>query len=240
MARLHLPPHLIYTLPGYRTEDMGLAQKLLSHHHQHDDGSGGEITHPRGYEFFAEVWFLGQRGRIFDRLVAQSGARPGDRVLDVGCGTGYFARRIAPVVDPDGGAVVGIDPSQPMLDYASRRAPANCAFRAAGAEELPFDDASFDLVVSSLAFHHFPVDRRADAVREMFRVLRPGGRLFIADVRPPSGAVLGRIVTAFAGHAMAHDNAEVIAGLVTDSGFAITDTGNTRLMHYVTAQRPQS
>jgi ubiquinone/menaquinone biosynthesis C-methylase UbiE len=72
------------------------------------------------------------------------------------------------VVEP--GAVVGIDPSHPMLDYASRRAPANCTFEAAGAEHLPFDDASFDLVVSSLAFHHFPVGRRPDAVREMFRV----------------------------------------------------------------------
>jgi ubiquinone/menaquinone biosynthesis C-methylase UbiE len=215
---------------------MGLAQRLLSHHQRHD-GSGGEITHPRGYELFADVWFLGRRGRIYDRLVVLSGAGPGDRVLDVGCGTGYFARRIAPTVQP-GGAVVGIDPSQPMLDYAATRRPANCTFQAAGAQKLPFDDASFDLVVSSLAFHHFPVDSRADAVREMFRVLRPGGRLFIADFRPPSGAVLNRLVAAVTAHVMAHNNAGEIAGLVSDSGFAITATGNTRLMHYVKAQRP--
>ncbi len=216
---------------------MGLAQKLLAHHHQHDDGSGGEIIHPRGYELFSGIWFLGQRARIFDRLVSLSGAGPGDRVLDVGCGTGYFARRIAPVVE-SGGTVVGIDPSPPMLDYATSRAPANCTFQTAGAEELPFDDASFDLVVSSLAFHHFPVDRRADAVREMFRVLRPAGRLFIADFRPPSGPVLGRIIAAVTAHAMAHDNAHEIAELVCDSGFVITGTGHARAMHYVKAQRP--
>ena len=216
---------------------MGLAQKLLTHHHQRDDGSCGEITHPRGYELFANVWLLGQRARIFDRLVSLSGAGLDDRVLDIGCGTGYFARRIAPVVEP-GGKVVGIDPSHSMLDYAIDRAPGNCTFQAAGAEELPFDDASFDLVVSSLAFHHFPVDRRADAVREMFRVLRPGGRLFIADFRPPSGPILGRIVAALTAHAMAHDTAREIAELVRDSGFAITETGRTRLMHYVKAQRP--
>jgi ubiquinone/menaquinone biosynthesis C-methylase UbiE len=182
---------------------MGPAQKLLSHHHHHDDDSGGLITHARGYELFAGVWFLGRRTRIWDRLVTSSGAGRGDRVLDVGCGTGYFARRIAPAVQP-GGSVVGIDPSQPMVDYATEHGPPNCTFQVAGAEDLPFPDASFDLVVSSLAFHHFPADRRADAVREMFRVLRPGGRVFIADIRPPNGPVLNRIVGAVTAHAMAH------------------------------------
>lgn len=217
---------------------MGLTQKLLSHHHHHDDGSGGVITHPRGYELFAGAWFLGQRARTWDRLVALADPRPGDRVLDVGSGTGYFARRIAPVVEP-GGSVVGIDPSQPMLVYAAAHAPANCTFQAAGAEDVPFGDASFDLVVSSLAFHHFPVDRRADAVREMFRVLRPGGRLFIADFRPPSGPVLNRIVAAVTAHAMAHDNAHEIGELIRDCGYTVTGTGRTRLMHYVKALRPQ-
>src|SRR5262245_29423291 len=63
---------------------MGLAQKLLvGHHHDHD--SGGVITHPRAYELFANVWYLGQRARIWDRLVAASGAQAGEKVLDVGC-----------------------------------------------------------------------------------------------------------------------------------------------------------
>jgi ubiquinone/menaquinone biosynthesis C-methylase UbiE len=216
---------------------MGLAQKLLSHHHEHGDGSGGEITRPRGYELFVNVALLGQRARIWDRLVALSGAGPSDRVLDVGCGTGYFARRISPRIEP-GGTVVGIDPSRPMLDYASRHAPANCTFLAAGAERLPFEEASFDVVVSSLAFHHFPVDRRAEAVREMFRVLRPGGRLFIADFRPPGGAVLGKIVGAFTAHAMADDNADEIREFICDSGFTITAKGDTRPMHHISARRP--
>jgi ubiquinone/menaquinone biosynthesis C-methylase UbiE len=217
---------------------MGLGQRLLAHHHhEQDDGSGGLITRPRGYEVFVQLFLLGQRARIWDRLVELSGAGPGDRVLDVGCGTGYFARRIAPAVEP-GGSVIGIDPSQPMLDYAARHAPANCTFQAAGAEDLPFDDASVDLVVSSLAFHHFPVDLRADAVREMFRVLRPGGRVFIADFRPPSGGTLSRIVSGLTAHAMAHDTANELRGLIAESGFAITATGHTRLMHYVNAERP--
>ncbi len=229
---------MIYTLWGYRKEAMGLAQKLLSHHH-HDDDSGGLITHARGYEVFAGVWFLGQRARIWDRLVALSGARSGDRVLDIGCGTGYFARRIAPAVQP-GGSVVGIDPSQPMLDYASEHAPSSCTFQVAGAEGLPFPDESFDLVVSSLAFHHIPVERRADAVREMFRVLRPGGRVFIADFRPPSGPVLRRVVGAVTAYAMAHDNSREIEALLRESGFSVIGVGSTWMMHYVNALRAQT
>jgi ubiquinone/menaquinone biosynthesis C-methylase UbiE len=216
---------------------MGLAQKLLVNH-QHGDGSGGVITHPSGYELFANLFFLGQRARVFERLVALSGAQHGEHVLDVGCGTGYFARRIAAAVSP-GGAVVGIDPSQPMLDYASGHTPANCSFQAAGAEELPFGEASFDVVVSSLAFHHFPVEHRAGAVREMFRVLRPGGRLLIADFRPPSGAILNRIIAVVTAHAMAHNNAGQLAELITNAGFTITGNGERGPLHYVTAQRPK-
>jgi ubiquinone/menaquinone biosynthesis C-methylase UbiE len=215
---------------------MGLAQKILVGHH-HDHNSGGVITHPHSYEVFANLWFLGQRRRAFGRLVAASGARSGERVLDVGCGSGYFSRRIAPVVGP-AGAVVGIDPSQPMLDYAAAHTPANCTFQAAGAENLPFADGSFDLVVSSLAFHHIPADRRADALAEMFRVLRPGGRLFIADVRPPSIPILRQLVGGAIGHAMAQNIAGQLQELIPAAGFNVVETGDLPILRHLLAERP--
>lgn len=125
---------------------MGLARKLRTGGHDHH--SGWMITHPQAYEALVQVWYFGKRSQVWDRLVAASDAQSGERVLDVGCGTGYFARRIAPVVGPSG-AVVGIDPLQPMLDYAAAHTPSNCTFHAAGAEDLPFEDGSFDLVVSA-------------------------------------------------------------------------------------------
>ncbi|KPN49464.1 class I SAM-dependent methyltransferase [Mycobacterium intracellulare] len=217
---------------------MGLTQRLFANHH-HGDGAGWLINYPRSYEFITEVWFLGRRARVFAQLVRLSAAMPGDRVVDVGCGTGYFTRRIARSVQPDG-SVIGIDPSQSMVDYAAQRAPANCTFQIAGAEDLPFADQSFDLVVSSLAFHHFPVDRRADAVREMFRVLRPGGRLFIADLRPSGGGILHRIAAVFNAHAREQNRVGHLDDLVTGAGFSVVGSGDHSLLHYLTAQRPEA
>lgn len=198
---------------------------------------GWVLSYPYAYEVVTEIWFGGRRARVWDRLVGLSGAAPGERVLDVGCGTGYFARSIAGAVEPEG-SVVGIDPSQSMLDYASRHAPANCTFVVAGAEDLPFPDHSFDVVVSSLSFHHFPAEHRGEAVREMFRVLRPGGRLLVADLRPSAGGAVHRIVSLFSAHAKEQQVVGQLADLVVESGFSLHSSGEFSRLHYIAARRP--
>lgn len=98
-----------------------------------------------------------------------------DRVLDVACGTGVLAREAARRAGPR--SVVGLDAAPGMLAVAARRAP-DIAWRLGTAEELPFEDRSFDVVMSQFGLMFF--SDRERALREMRRVLRPGGRLAIA------------------------------------------------------------
>jgi ubiquinone/menaquinone biosynthesis C-methylase UbiE len=100
-----------------------------------------------------------------------------DRLLDVGCGTGAAVRSAASVT----ASVVGIDLSPEMIRQARELASglANVHFEIADSEHLPFDDGAFTAVVCSNSFHHYPDPGRA--VREMTRVLAPGGRLVLGD-----------------------------------------------------------
>lgn len=141
---------------------------------------------PRLYDLSASILFLGRRRATFQTLIVAAGVRAGQRVLDVGCGTGYLVRLLAEAVGPRGMAV-GIDPSPEMLAHARRQArrASNCQFQAGSAQTLDFLDDRFDVVVSSLAMHHVPEDMRLPAVREMLRVLRPGGRVLLAEVQLP-------------------------------------------------------
>lgn len=123
-----------------------------------------------------------ERWSFYVRATAEATARrvvvvPGQRLLDVGCGTGALLRLLGhqhPRV-----SLAGIDPSHAMLAIARARLPANVGLMQGSAEQLPLADATFDIVVTNSAFHYFADP--AAAVRNMKRVLRPGGKLVITD-----------------------------------------------------------
>ncbi|MEV5878285.1 methyltransferase domain-containing protein [Streptomyces sp. NPDC052101] len=200
---------------------------------------GVTIATPRAYEVFGALCFAGRRARAFAGrrarafagLAELSGAAPGDRVLDVDCGTGCLTRAVAARIGPDA-AVTGVDASPPVLAHAhgrkKRPGSAPCVYREGIAESLDFPDASFDTVVTSLMLHHLPQELRPAALREMRRVLRPGGRLLVVEFRPSKGWIGRRLVHGGLAHAMAHNRVDLLETLVGDAGFELSGRGDVR------------
>jgi len=123
-------------------------------------------------QFFVPALF----GEWPPRVLAAADVQTGQRVLDVGCGTGVLAREAERTVG-DGGFVVGVDVNEGMLIVARAKSPA-ASWRRGEAEDLPFGAATFDRVVSQFSLMFF--EDRAKAISEMLRVVRPGGKVGVA------------------------------------------------------------
>ncbi|HET9110109.1 MAG TPA: methyltransferase domain-containing protein [Ktedonobacterales bacterium] len=129
------------------------------------------------------VLFRGQVREVRRRTADLANVRLGVRALDVGCGTGILAIDIQRRVGATG-FVAGVDPgpeqiANARIKAARRHAPID--FQVGVIERLPFSDQSFDVVLSTLMMHHLPNSLKCQGLAEVVRVLRPGGRLIIAD-----------------------------------------------------------
>nr|WP_110803461.1 class I SAM-dependent methyltransferase [Mycolicibacterium setense] len=188
----------------------------LKNRHDYLPAAGHDAFLP-GYDLLTRV--LGMNP-AYRELVAQAGLSGGQRIVEIGCGTGNLtirAKKACPGAD-----IVGTDPDPRALQRAQRKAKGmnGINFTRAYAQELPFDDGGFDLALSSMMLHHLDEATKTAAARELFRVLRPGGRLHVVDVR-----------------------GDALARLFEDAGFecAVVGSGRIRLagrLTYLRAIRP--
>ena len=184
----------------------------------------GRVLH--GAELYDVLAFLFTRGRerqLRERMLQLARLDAGDTVLDVGCGTGTLAiaakKRMGPA-----GAVFGIDASPAMVAKATRkaaRAGVDVTFTNAFVEALPFPDARFDAVLSTLMLHHLPRRIRRQCAAEIRRVLKPHGRLLVVDFGRPQARQ--GILAHF--HRHGHIDFADVRTMLTDAGLTLTEDG---------------
>jgi ubiquinone/menaquinone biosynthesis C-methylase UbiE len=190
------------------------------------------------YDAAAFVLTLGQEKRIRRDTIRLAAIEAGQSVLDVGCGTGSLTLLAKEAAGQ--GLVAGIDPSVEMIETARKKAArkkADIDFRAAVIEDLPFPDASFDVVLSSLMLHHLPDSVKDAGLAEVMRVLKPGGLFLAVDLGASGHSLMGH-VSAFMKKHPTDLSTEVPA--LKNAGFEDVETGTMpfRLLGYARGRKP--
>ena len=171
------------------------------------------------YDLVMKVLTLGREAALRRTEVELSGAKAGDTVLEVGCGTGTLALAVAERVGGDG-QVHGVDIAPAMLRVAARknaRAGSPVSFQVGPIDGLPFPDAMFDVVICSFMIFHMPEDVRRRGLREIFRVLRADGTVLVVD--------------------MSQADLDALGQSMVELGFVVSDTGSRRVARLAPSMR---
>lgn len=192
-----------------------------------------------GYDLLAWVFCLGRERAFREKMLDFAELKSGDRVLDVGCGTGTLAIAAKHRVGATG-SVCGIDASVEMIARARKKARRNAVevnFENAIVEKLPFPDRTFDAVLSTLMLHHLGRKARQQSLCEIRRVLKPGGRVIAIDFGEPTESTRN-LSTRF--HRHGYVQFPDLMRMLNDAGFPTVATGalGTRNLRYASARVP--
>ena len=180
--------------------------------------------------YYDWVVSLTTREQIFKTaLVNQAAPLAGQHLLDVGCGTGtltqMFAEREPSLT------ITGLDADSGALELAKTKFASmdqRVSLWQGFAQDMPFETATFDVAVSSLFFHHLTRLQKLDVLKQIHRVLKPGGRLHIADWGKPSSSIqrmLFLLVQCLDGFETTRDNVKgVLPILIEEAGFVVVDS----------------
>lgn len=197
---------------------------MHTHSHGHEptiQTEGRLIRWASFYDGFANIITLGRISWLRRMTIDQALLEPGENILDVGCGTGSVTIPAKMKVGERGRAA-GIDPAPEMITVARQkasRARLEIDFRVGVIEALPFPDGTFDVVTSSLMMHHLPENLQIKGLSEIRRVLKPGGRLLIADMMRPDTSLWKRFFTSLALHRDLQFGLEDLSQMLREAGF---------------------
>jgi demethylmenaquinone methyltransferase/2-methoxy-6-polyprenyl-1,4-benzoquinol methylase/phosphoethanolamine N-methyltransferase len=204
-------------------------------HHDTADApkTTGRVIHwARWYDLLGNLISFGHDRKIREKLLELAAPQPGEKLLDVGCGTGAVTLAAkSKVRDIE---AHGIDASPEMIAVAKEKAAKaryEIDFQVALIEAIPFPDAAFDLATSSLMLHHLPDDLKSKGFAEIRRVLRPGGRLvatdFAAESRLGLDSPIGHILSIL-GIQRGASVVDKLTPMLKEAGFADVEVLPTR------------
>ena len=193
-----------------------------------------EMAHmAKSYDAYMRRVTLGSERVLRERTLELAQLKPGDQVLEVGCGTGTLSLAAKQKVGATG-KVYGIDPLPEMIELSQRKAAqagADITFQRGSIDAIPFPADQFDAVLCSFMIFHMSDPVRRRGIQEIQRVLKPGGRLVVVDLALPASRVPRAIAKALFGAMLQHDLRELVP-LMQESGFVGVETGpvNYRLV----------
>jgi ubiquinone/menaquinone biosynthesis C-methylase UbiE len=189
------------------------------------------------YDLLAWLVTRGRERAFREQILRLVALAPGSAVLDIGCGTGTLAIAAARHVGR-AGTVTGIDASPQMIARASwkaSRAKVPARFQVAPAENLPFPNAQFDVVLSTLMLHHLPKRTREACAGEIRRVLKPRGQALVVDFgRPERRGLLSHF------HRHGHVTIDEVRGVLARAGLTAIRSGPVGFgtLQFVLAEMP--